>query len=45
MDYENLFRVVPKEPKKWSIEDVNQWLNFIGLAALSPTFSTPHSLN
>jgi hypothetical protein len=31
MDYETLFTILPKEPKKWSLEDVSQWLNFVGL--------------
>lgn len=39
MDYESLYCVLPKEPKKWSMEDVQQWLNFIGLSSLQTTFS------
>ncbi|CAK76878.1 unnamed protein product (macronuclear) [Paramecium tetraurelia] len=39
MDYETLFAVLPKEPKKWSREDVSQWLNFVGLQSLQSTFS------
>jgi hypothetical protein len=31
MDYESLFLILPKEPKKWQISDVVKWLEFIGL--------------
>ena len=31
MDYEAFYMILPKEPKKWSIQDVAIWLDFIGL--------------
>ena len=31
MDYESLYKVLPKEPRKWSCDDVSSWLSFIGL--------------
>ncbi|KAM3138290.1 hypothetical protein pb186bvf_009566 [Paramecium bursaria] len=39
MDYESLFKVLPKEPRKWSIDDVSSWLSFIGLQTLQNTFT------
>ncbi|CAK85925.1 unnamed protein product (macronuclear) [Paramecium tetraurelia] len=39
MDYETLFTILPKEPKKWSLEDVSSWLNFVGLQQLQTTFT------
>lgn len=39
MDYETLFNIIPKETKKWSLDDVSQWLQFIGLTNLQNTFS------
>ena len=32
MDFEKLKELVPKDPIKWNNEDVNIWLNFIGLS-------------
>ncbi len=38
MDYESLFLILPKEPKKWTISDVGIWLSFIGLPNLTDIF-------
>ena len=40
MDYEKLKTVLPKEPVKWTINDISIWLEFIGLEGLYPAFST-----
>jgi hypothetical protein len=39
MDYEKLMNVLPKQPSKWTISDVEVWLQFVGLEALYPAFS------
>ncbi|KAM3143525.1 hypothetical protein pb186bvf_004287 [Paramecium bursaria] len=39
MDYQRLFQIIPKEPRRWTQSDVDQWLDFIGLGGLQPTFS------
>lgn len=39
MDYEKLMAVLPKPPSKWTISDVEVWLQFIGLESLYPAFS------
>lgn len=31
MDYDDLYKVLPKDPKKWKFDDVTIWLKFIGL--------------
>jgi hypothetical protein len=31
MDYETLYTLLPKEPKKWLVQDVITWLEFIEL--------------
>jgi hypothetical protein len=31
MDYEKLMSVLPKQTSKWTISDVEVWLQFIGL--------------
>jgi len=38
MDYESLYKKLPKEPKKWTISDVSIWLEFIGLSNLKEIF-------
>jgi hypothetical protein len=32
MDFEKLKEFVPKDPIKWSTEDIKIWLDFIGLS-------------
>lgn len=32
MDFEKLIEILPKQPEKWNLEDVEKWLNFIGLS-------------
>ncbi len=32
MDFEQLSSILPKDPIKWTIDDVGKWLNFIGLS-------------
>ena len=34
MDYESLYKLIPKEPKKWLTQDVINWLKFIGLGQM-----------
>jgi hypothetical protein len=31
MDYDKLMTVLPKQPSKWTISDVEVWLRFVGL--------------
>lgn len=38
MDYESLFNLIPKEPKRWSSLDVIKWLEFIGLSSYKTVF-------
>jgi hypothetical protein len=38
MDYESLFKKIPKEPKRWTLVDVSLWLDFIGLPNLKEIF-------
>ncbi|CAD8077757.1 unnamed protein product [Paramecium sonneborni] len=38
MDYQKLFSVIPKEPRRWNQCDVESWLEFIGLHDLSNVF-------
>ncbi|CAK78018.1 unnamed protein product (macronuclear) [Paramecium tetraurelia] len=38
MDYQKLFSVIPKEPRRWTQCDVESWLEFIGLQDLSDVF-------
>lgn len=38
MDFERLFGLLPKEPTRWSSEDVVTWLHFIGLEGLAFRF-------
>ena len=39
MDYEKLFEILPKHPKKWNVTDVSKWLHFINLQSLVEKFS------
>lgn len=39
MDFERLKQVINKNPQKWTLTDVEKWLEFIGLSNLSETFS------
>lgn len=34
MDFERFSEVLPKDPIKWTTDDVGVWLNFIGLGNL-----------
>lgn len=43
MDYENLYKVLPKDPKRWKQDDVTIWLEFIGLKDLDEKFSILYS--
>ncbi|CAD8066201.1 unnamed protein product [Paramecium sonneborni] len=38
MDYDDLYKVLPKDPKKWKLDDVTIWLKFIGLQDLDVNF-------
>lgn len=38
MDFDKLIAEIPKDPIKWTIQDVGKWLDFIGLASLKETF-------
>ncbi|CAD8184752.1 unnamed protein product [Paramecium octaurelia] len=38
MDYESLYKLIPKEPKKWLTQDVINWLKFIGLGQMEQKF-------
>ncbi len=38
MDYESLYSMLPKEPKRWSSNDVVRWLEFIGLPTYQDIF-------
>ena len=38
MDYESLYKLIPKEPKKWLMQDVVIWLQFIGLGSMQDKF-------
>ena len=39
MDFEKLSKVLPKDPIKWSSDDVGIWLNFIGISNYFEAFS------
>jgi hypothetical protein len=39
MDFDRLMQVLPKDPIRWDIEDVQGWLDFIGLSQLKQNFS------
>ncbi|CAD8159809.1 unnamed protein product [Paramecium octaurelia] len=38
MDYDDLFRLLPKPPKKWSTQEVLVWLKYIGYSQLDTYF-------
>ncbi|CAD8120565.1 unnamed protein product [Paramecium sonneborni] len=38
MDYDSLYKQIPKEPKKWLTQDVVNWLKFIGLEQMESKF-------
>ena len=40
MDFEKLKEVLPKDPLKWSIEDIKIWLDFIQLSKYFTNFGT-----
>lgn len=39
MDYNMLYQTLPKPYIKWSVADMEKFLNFIGLSGLFPKFS------
>jgi hypothetical protein len=39
MDYQKLYEILPKSPVKWTVADMEKWLDFIGLTNLYPNFS------
>jgi hypothetical protein len=41
MDYEALAQLLPLPAHLWQASDVTQWLHFIHLPALAPSFRTP----
>jgi len=40
MDFSKLYGELPKESIKWTVNDMEIFLNFIGLPAVYPKFST-----
>lgn len=42
MDYNMLFQTLPKSYIKWSVADMEKFLNFIGLPGLFSKFSKPY---
>lgn len=38
MDYPRLYNELPKEPIKWNVQDIQVWLQFIGLNSLYDKF-------
>lgn len=40
MDYQRLYEELPKHPVKWTVNDIETWLKFVGLSNLYPKFST-----
>ncbi len=32
MDFKKLSELIPKHPNSWSLDDVGNWLDFIGLS-------------
>ena len=40
MDYPKLYSELPKDPIKWTVTDIQIWLQFIGLSSLYDKFST-----
>lgn len=39
MDFEELYKIIPKEPIKWNFHDVEQFLKFIKLEGYIEKFS------
>ena len=39
MDFEELYLILPKDPIKWTIDDVGEWLKFINLSQFIEIFS------
>ena len=39
MDFDRLHDVLPKYSTTWTVDDIETWLNFIGLSNLVPKFS------
>ena len=39
MDYQVLYELLPKQPIKWTVADLEIWLKYIGLSVLNPKFS------
>jgi hypothetical protein len=39
MDFEELFKVLPKRSVTWNVADIETWLQFIGLSSYAPQFS------
>lgn len=39
MDFEALQNLIPKPSVTWTVNDIETWLDFIGLSAYSPQFS------
>lgn len=42
MDYNMLYQTLPKSYIKWSVADMEKFLNFIGLPGLFSKFSKPY---
>lgn len=40
MDYEELYRVLPKIHSTWTVNDTLQWLQFVGLRNMGKSFGT-----
>lgn len=38
MDFDKLYEVLPKYSLTWTVDDIETWLNFIGLSNLVPKF-------
>ncbi|KRX05902.1 Sterile alpha motif/pointed domain [Pseudocohnilembus persalinus] len=41
MDFDQLYKIIPYDPIKWTIKDVQQWLDFINLAKFKEEFQKP----
>jgi hypothetical protein len=39
MDFELLYTLIPKPSLTWSVQDIETWLEFIGLSQYAPQFS------
>jgi hypothetical protein len=38
MDFNELYEILPKEPKRWNKNDIEIWLKHIGLEQYLPIF-------